>query len=235
MIEPIRHVTLFDPLVWGNRSVHIIGCGASGSHLAQEVGRLGVLNLNLHDDDSVSAENIANQLYPHAAIGMPKVEVCRNLLRAAAGISPEDYGKPGDPHIHGKCDGDRLGDLVFLCVDSMAARKDILARSLRLKATTEYVIDTRMGVEELRVYGFCPNVLSEVKRYEGTLTDDADTPENACHTKITIGATAAIVAGVAVHYMIQWYRHAIVHDPAYASAPAFESMVMLRPIMGFVS
>jgi molybdopterin/thiamine biosynthesis adenylyltransferase len=226
-LEPTRHLTMFDPTVWGDRRVDILGLGASGSMTAQLVARLGVQNLHLHDHDVIGDHNIANQMYPMAAIGRGKAETCRDLLKAATGI---------EPTIHGKCEGpaqsieDELGDIVFLCLDSMSARAGVVKDRLRMKPTTQLVIDPRMGVEEFRVYNFCPYRMSEVRAWEATITDDSETQENACQTRTTIGATAAIVAGLAVHQMLQWYRRNIVRDNAYGELSG-EIMAMVRPPM----
>src|SRR3984885_11376962 len=96
LITPDRHLELFDPAAWGERRIDIIGCGASGSHLAQEVARLGVENLHLWDHDQLEAHNIANQSYPFGMIGLNKAVACAALIETATGIKPT---------VHGKCEG----------------------------------------------------------------------------------------------------------------------------------
>lgn len=225
--ESTRHLTMFDPTVWGDRRVDIVGLGATGSMTAQLMGRLGITNLHLHDHDVIGAHNIANQMYPLGAVGRGKAETCRDLLKAATGI---------EPIIHGKCEGiaktldDEFGDVVVLCLDSMSARAAVVRDRLRMKPTTQLVIDPRMGVEELRIYSFCPYRMSEVRAWEATITDDSETQENACQTRTTIGGTAAIVAGLVQHWFLQWYRRNIVRDNAYGDLP-FEVTMMLRPAM----
>ncbi len=241
-IDPLRHLEYFDPIVWGDRRIDIIGLGATGSWLAQLIARLGVGNLHLHDDDIIASHNIANQAYPithymdlpksepddaisMSGIGRGKAETCRDLIRAATSI---------EPTIHGKCEGaaasieEELGDVVFLCVDSMAARASIFAERLRMRTSTQLVIDLRMGVEEFRLYSFCPFQLQSFRQWEATITPDEETVENACQTRTTLGGTAAIVAGLAKTWFLQWYRQEIVGDRKYDTLP-FELVMMLRP------
>ena len=61
MIDPTRHVLQFDPHVFYNRRVDVIGCGAVGGKIADMLGRYGVRNLHLHDGDIVEGHNVANQ------------------------------------------------------------------------------------------------------------------------------------------------------------------------------
>ena len=230
LIEPTRHLSMFDPTVFGDRRVDILGCGASGSHVGQEFGRLGILNLHLWDFDNVEAHNIANQLYPQAAIGRNKASILGSLLSVATGI---------EPTIHEvRCAGpaetveDELGEVVVFCMDSMSARMSVAEDRLKMNNVTQLVIDTRMGVEELRIYNFNPNRNAEWKRWAATITPDEETQENACQTRTTIGGTAAIAAGLATHQFLQWYRRVIVRDNQYGDLP-FEITMMLRP--NFVS
>ena len=61
-------------------AVHIIGCGAIGSHIAEQLARLDIKNIHLWDFDTVSAHNIANQYYRNSDINTPKVEALQKEL-----------------------------------------------------------------------------------------------------------------------------------------------------------
>jgi molybdopterin/thiamine biosynthesis adenylyltransferase len=228
IIEPTRHLSMFDPAVWGDRRVDILGCGASGSHLGQEIGRLGVENLHLWDFDLVEAHNIANQLYPQAALGRNKAVVLAESLYAATGIQPVVH----EQRVVGPAEtpDDELGEVAFLCLDSMSSRSSVVIDRLQMNGVTQLVVDPRMGVEELRIYNFNPNRMMEVRSWRDTITPDEDSAENACQARTTIGGTAAVLAGLAVHQFLQWYRHEIVRDSGY-SPPSFEFMMMFRPPM----
>ncbi|MDO8408060.1 MAG: ThiF family adenylyltransferase [bacterium] len=222
--DPVRHLLIFDPERFDNARVDVVGCGAVGSRIAMEVGKLGVSNLHLWDGDIVEGHNIANQLYALADIGRPKVEALTEAISAATGLSPMVHcAHIEQPQI--------LGDVVFLAVDTMAARRAIFRDCLHLKFTTKVVIEVRMGVEEVRVYGFNPRSRAEVLAWKKTLVDDDVTVESACGARTTVGATAGITACLAVHRFLQWYRRDIVGDPEYIETPHFEQVMMLRPLM----
>ncbi len=226
-VNPIRHIMRFDPLRFGQTRVDVVGCGSVGARIAEELGKLGVRNLHLWDFDTVSEENIANQPFDLADISRDEREVLKLDAIAAriergSGLVPTLHKVRIDTPVS-------FGKVVFLALDTMAARKQIFEQSLRLKLTTDLVIETRMGVEEFRIYGFNPRPRREVVAWESTLYSDENTVENACRAKETVGATAMMTAGLAVTRFLQWYQWDFVRAPKH-QAPYFEQIVMLRPL-----
>lgn len=227
-VDPSRHLLMFDPHVFDKTRVDVIGCGAVGSKLAMEIAKLGVRNLHLWDDDRIEAHNIANQLYTIPDIGRKKVDALAEHILVATGLKASVHAERVQDQVV-------LGRVVFLAVDTMVARKEIFRSSLHLKFTTDLVVETRMGVEELRVYGFNPRDRANVAAWEATLSDDATTVESACRTRTTIGATAGLTACFAVHRFLQWYRREVVRDAKYTAALPLEQAVMLRPLTVFIN
>jgi len=223
-LNPIRHLTLFDPQVFDKNRVDVVGCGAVGSRIAMEVAKLGIKNLHLWDDDVVAFHNIANQLYTLSDIGKLKVEALAEHILAATGRKPTIHAERIAKSVG-------LGKVVFLAVDTMASRKEIFENCLHLKFTTDLVVETRMGAEELHVYAFNPRDRSKVEAWKATLSDDDKTVESVCGTRITVGATAAINAGLAVTSFLQWYRRELVRDPAFKAELPLEQVMMLRPLI----
>lgn len=75
----------FDPQKCGHR-IHIIGCGAVGSTVAELLVRAGLTKISLYDSDIVEPHNIANQIYTEQDINIKKTYALQsNLLR----INPE--------------------------------------------------------------------------------------------------------------------------------------------------
>ena len=228
-VDHSRHLQMFDPSVFDRTRVDVIGCGSVGSRIGLELAKLGVRNLHLWDDDIVEAHNLANQLYilddvdrERYSEGRRKVEALAEHICKATGIEVIQHPIRIESPVE-------LGDVVFLAVDTMGARKNIFEQSLRLKPYVRQVIETRMGVEELRVYGFNPCSRAEIKAWTDTLYDDKTTVENACQARTTVGATAGITACLAVTRFLQWYRWGFVRDPKFTQ-PHAEQLVMLRPL-----
>ena len=63
------------------KQIHIVGCGAIGSHVAEQLTRMGCSNIHLWDFDTVSPHNITNQIYNVNDVGKPKVEALEEHLK----------------------------------------------------------------------------------------------------------------------------------------------------------
>jgi hypothetical protein len=61
-----------------------------------------------------------------------------------------------------------------------------------------------MGAEEGRVYAICPVKPAQVRGYETTFYDDAETVVSACGASTTVGATADMTASYAVWQFMRW-------------------------------
>ena len=66
--------------------IHIIGCGAIGSTVAENLVRFGITNISLYDFDTVEPHNIANQMFRQTDIGKLKTEAVAEYL---CEINPE--------------------------------------------------------------------------------------------------------------------------------------------------
>jgi len=104
--------------------VVIVGCGATGSHAADTLARMGVGTITVADPDVVEGENLHRQLYTEADCYHFKAEVLANHIRAIN----------SDVTVH--CIVDRITpdnialhfekidpvDLILDCTDNMPTR-----------------------------------------------------------------------------------------------------------------
>ena len=120
-----RNVRAFGPAIQtilGDLRVAIVGCGGTGSSVAEQVVRLGVRHLLLVDNDELSASNVT-RVYGSTArdVGRPKVEVLRAHLRSIAPSLDCDV-------IHGMATLQSVAreisaaDVMFGCTDDNAGR-----------------------------------------------------------------------------------------------------------------
>lgn len=198
MINPIRHMQVFSPDAFGDRQVDVIGVGATGSRIVQGLCKLGVRNIVAWDFDTVEAHNVANQIYGLEHVGMLKVEALQKIMRASTGT---------DITVHAEAvDGSQeLGDYVFLLTDSMKSRKQIWNGGIRYKPSIRCMIETRMGVDQGRVYTIQPINPAHVREWEKSLSLSDMTERSACGSPISVGATADFLAGLALWQFIRDY------------------------------
>lgn len=197
-VDPLRHLPVFSPHAFGARRVDVVGCGATGSRIVVSLAKLGVENIHVWDFDTVVEHNLANQAFRLQDVGTKKVVALTRLVH-------EDTGVRIYPHDE-KVDGSqRLGDIVFLLTDTMASRKEIWDKGLKLKLQTRLLVETRMGADNGRVYALNPNKLGHIWEWEKTLYSDEEAEVSACGASISVGPTAEIISGLAVWQMIRWF------------------------------
>lgn len=193
-----RSYAFFQPETVKER-IHIIGCGAGGSTVAELLCRLGLTKFSLYDFDVVECVNIQNQMYREPDIGRKKVDAMRDLLLS---INPE-----AEPDIQIFEEGyirQRLDGYVFLCVDNIDLRRKI-ATAQRGNQQIKAMFDFRNGM--LDAQHFAAD-WSDPEAVEGFLSSmqftheeaeaEAETNQSACHMEkssvvLTIRGGASVV------------------------------------------
>lgn len=120
---------------------HIIGCGSIGSHVANLLGRYGIKRIKLYDFDVVESHNLANQNFSNEQLGQLKTEaVADNILSFNEDAEITTYNE-------GWKKGKRLSDFVFLCVDNIEVRKEIVEDNM-MNSNIKAMFDFRTTLEE---------------------------------------------------------------------------------------
>lgn len=120
-----RHIRAFGPAIQatlGELRIAIVGCGGTGSAVAEQLVRLGVRHLMLVDPDRVTISNVT-RVYGTTAhdVGSPKVDVLANHLRR---ISPQLRCECITAMVTREAVARQLTsyDLIFGCTDDNAGR-----------------------------------------------------------------------------------------------------------------
>ena len=197
-LNTVRHQEVFSASKFDQRRVDIIGVGATGSHVAEQLAKLGIQNIHVWDPDVVASENIPNQTYGLQHIGQLKVEAGQSKIKLETGI---------DVTIHPEAvDGTQIfGDIVFLLVDKMSIRRQIWDAGIRMKLRTKLMIETRMGAAEGRIYTLNPCKKLHIERWEKTLVSDERVQASVCGASTSVGPTAEVLSGMAVWQLIRWF------------------------------
>ncbi|MDR0859901.1 MAG: ThiF family adenylyltransferase [Candidatus Peribacteria bacterium] len=196
LVNTIRSYKFFNPEAFGGRTVVIIGAGAIGSHLIEQLARSGIWCIIVYDFDIVEEHNLHNQAFDRRHIGIKKVNAMMQIVAEATGLELEIYDE--------KVDGSQeMGEVVFLVVDSFDARRQIFERALEDSFTTKVVFDARMGATSGQVHMINPNNREDCIQWKKTLYNDNDVVvENSCRSKEAVGATAL---GVVCHLVWQFF------------------------------
>ncbi len=198
-IDTSRHEEVFSANQW-DYQIDVIGAGATGSRIVLGLAKLGLAGnlIRVWDADTVERHNIANQVYGLEDIGKPKVEALATLVERMTGAKIQTRPEMVDG-------SQRLGTVVFLLTDSMASRKEIWMRGIKLKPSIKLMIETRMGVDNGRIYTVSPSQPLHIRSWEEMLYSSEQAQTSACGTPITVGSTAEVVSGLAVWQLLRWW------------------------------
>lgn len=180
--------------------VTIIGCGAIGSKIAIEIAKTGCPKLQLWDGDEVESHNLCNQAFGTHDIGLKKVCALADYINNnVCDIHIEEHTTNFLPE-----DSPNTEDTVILCVDSMETRKTIM-EYLIASPNVMFIIETRMGIDEIGIYTFTPIASNHKRWLECSNYKDGTAEVSACGTSLSVGATSAIAAGFATWQYMAYY------------------------------
>jgi hypothetical protein len=179
--------------------VHIIGCGATGSFVAECAARMGFLKFTLYDADIVEPHNLANQRYEPSHIGRPKVEALKEVLMR---FNPDIQVEVHNEFFTSSSKITDIGPLV-LTTDTMKSRDEII-RAVANNPMVDHVFETRLGFTSGSTNIIDNLDTSSVQGYLNTIVDDASVPEGPCNQRICTTLVQTI-SGYVVHQMCEMY------------------------------
>jgi len=170
----------------------VIGVGAIGRQIAIQLTAIGVPHIQLIDFYTVEISNLTTQGYMYKDLKQPKVDVtaefCRDINYDLQVEVILDKFKRSTP----------VGNSIFCCVDSIAARKHIWDA---VKDKVNFFVDGRMSAEVLRVITACDE--QSRKHYPQTLFAPQEAHTGPCTAKSTI-----YCANIAAGFMLaQFTKH----------------------------
>lgn len=193
-----KHREFFNPEELEDE-IHIIGVGAVGSTIAENLARLGVKKLYLYDFDTVTEHNITNQMFTSKHVGMSKLDALTQILTE---INPEIelITVP-----EGWTEGTTLSGYVYLAVDDIELRQKIVKENL-YNTNIKAMFDTRMRLTDAQHFA-CKWTDKGQKHLLATMNftkEEAQesTPVSACGTTLSVTPTVRIICALAVSNLI---------------------------------
>ena len=185
--------------------VHIIGCGAIGSTVAENLVRFGITKITLYDFDTVEAHNIANQMFRHTDIGKLKIDALAEYLTE---INPE--GAADLKLVKEGWTGQRLSGYVFLCVDNIDLRREI-ATACKENTFVKGMFDFRMRLTDAQHYAADWSDQKMVETFIKSMAFSHDeakeaTPVSACNITLSVVPTVREVVALGVSNFINFVK-----------------------------
>lgn len=215
-----RHELVFSASSFNPRHVGVVGVGAVGSYLMLFLAKLGVRNISIYDHDVVSIENVGTSLYGKKHVGMKKVEACEEIIRD---LSDDIRVTPVFGRIEDVPD---LTGTIFLCVDSMDLRKELVCGVCVPRAQfIPRVFEGRMSATFLMAHSFDPGRAGHIQEWlQFWFPDSAALPalQGCGATRVSVGPTASTVASILATQFIQWWAQQGKSGPPLVSQVRFD-------------
>jgi len=199
VIDHTRHIGIYNA---GYIGVCLIGAGGIGALTSITLGKMGINQLWIFDNDVVDEENIATQFHHVSDIGLSKVDAVRSNTRQFSGLTANTSNqRVTETHTL------PVVDIYISAVDSIASRQEIWKSVKSVSHLAEgkrmWYLDARMGAEVFEM--FAVNLNDHTWYDSGIFSaSDNDMPDLPCTSKATIytSCIAAGQIGVAVRRII---------------------------------
>jgi molybdopterin/thiamine biosynthesis adenylyltransferase len=185
--------------------IHIIGCGSVGSTVAELLVRSGLTKLTLYDFDRVEPHNLANQLFRQAHVGMTKVDALVDMLCEINPAIVDSIKTEPDGYR-----GQRLSGYVFLCVDNIELRRDIVTAN----KNNQYIramFDFRTRLTDAQHYAADWANMKMVDDFIRSMNFTheeaaAETPVSACNVTLSVAPTVRVICSLGVANFINFAK-----------------------------
>lgn len=194
----------FQPEMLTSR-IHIIGCGAIGSTVAENLARFGITKMTLYDFDIVEPHNIANQMFRHSDIGKMKVDALADYIKdinpdAGADLKTVDEGWKGQ----------RLSGYIFLCVDNIDLRRKI-ATVCKDNKYVKGMFDFRMGLTDAQHFAAAWDDKKMIEDFIASMAFSHEeakeaAPVSACNLELSVCPTVRMIVAAGVSNFINYVK-----------------------------
>lgn len=184
-----------------DQQVVIVGVGAIGSQLAEQLAKMGVRRFILLDPDCVSPENLSVQGFYEDELYAAKVHAVFDRIKRIN--SQTEVTCRVGPWTSDKSEELVPADsVIFSCVDSMNVRRRLYETEFGRRRQLAF-FDGRMAAENLEVYCVTRADPDSIAEYRKSLFPQAEMFQESCTAKATIYC-ASIAAGILTALYKQW-------------------------------
>lgn len=184
-------------------NIHVVGVGATGSQLVENLIRLNLSDkVIIYDYDVVEEVNLNNQAYLSSHIGMSKVDAMVDISKK---INPSGkirtYNKKVKSLKHSH------EDVIFILTDNYTSRIDILS-SLRGTplVLTGGISSTGGGIEIVRGVSNYDRLMREYKEVDSADSTPDPNDLTPCGSPISIYHRIRIVASLFAEALVKYHK-----------------------------
>lgn len=206
-------------------SIHIIGCGGTGSHLVPRLpllhksmlalGHPAGLEVTVWDGDNVSESNTVRQNFFPPDIGQNKASIMVNRVNSAYGLKWKDKPRrfsANDTDCHNLIYSDM--DILIGCVDTKSARREI-DTFVRSRGRNLYYIDSGNTANSGQVivgqhggHSDDPLRLPLVSELYPEILEGEDNDEPSCSARESIARQGVATNPMCAAWIMTWLSEA---------------------------
>lgn len=204
-----KHLEFFNPHDFKDE-IHLIGVGAIGSNVLEQLVRLGFTNINIYDFDTVNSHNITNQVYTTEDLHKEKViAISEYMVKINPKVNITTHPKGWNLNT-------KLNGVVISAVDSIETRKQLF-ESLKDNFQVKVGMDFRMGLEEAQAYFANWTKEKEIDQLISTMqfkSDEVTSVVSACGTTLSVLPTIQMIVSIGVMNLINFLKTGNYHKMA---------------------
>ena len=190
MIDTTKVMEFFNASEKVRVPVHVVGCGAIGSHVCEQLTRLGMDEVHIWDFDKVEPKNITNQMFLAADIGLSKVDAVEKMMLS---INPD---MKIVKHPKGISAPYILNGYIFLCVDNISLRREIIKANMMNPNCVGFA-DFRMRLTDAQYY---------FARRDDPQEEAAEsTPKSACGVELSVIYTVKMIVAYGMANFVKFF------------------------------
>jgi molybdopterin/thiamine biosynthesis adenylyltransferase len=199
-IDISRSSSVYTPNI-DHPHINLIGVGATGSHIWDNLVCLGYQNMTCYDFDDVEEHNLNNQTYLEGHIGIAKVAALDRLTKMKHGSADYSYiAEKVTPEMIKEMEG-----IVILAIDTMSGRKE-LGDAIKSNSKIKFFVESRIASRHCHVYNFPNAAYVDWANWFNTLIDDNDPriEVSACGGSISVKPTITLAASLVTWGILDW-------------------------------
>ena len=186
----LRHAGWFNPEYTQQKTLNIIGCGATGSNIGLLCAKMGWHSFRVWDADIVESHNLPNQIFASKDINSLKVDAFERILKEFNPLIEVEK----HPYFFTSEHEELLTDgPLLLTVDTMSARHEIYD-CFENNLEVEKVFETRVGFTYAEVNILDNFNTSHLQEWKSTLKTDNEIVEAPCNMRIIATLTGMVSA-----------------------------------------
>ena len=192
MIDTTKVMEFFNASEKVRVPVHVVGCGAIGSHVCEQLTRLGMDEVHIWDFDKVEPKNITNQMFLAADIGLSKVDAVEKMMLS---INP-------DMKIVKHPKG-------ISAVDNISLRREIIKANMMNPNCVGFA-DFRMRLTDAQYYFARRDDPDQIKNLlasmDFTQEEAAEaTPKSACGVELSVIYTVKMIVAYGMANFVKFF------------------------------